>query len=360
VTTNRRNLRNLRIKKSWPNSDQNRGPEVPLLAEILAEIRTSGPLTLARYMELCLYHPEFGYYRSGRAKLGPSGDFYTSAHVHPAFARLLVKRWSEMWEEQGGGPFTLVEGGAGGGELARAAEDWAARAYPEFARFFRYVPVEFGQPFPERVRGCIFSNEFFDAQPVHVLRCHRGELDELHVGERDGRLCWVPAPLSSPEPAAWLSRLSVEPAEGQLLEVSPAAAGWMRRFADMLECGYVLAFDYGYRAREISAGRRFPQGSLMTYRGHTASDEIFRDPGDRDISAHVNFDLLRAAGAEAGLKETAFCTQGAYLVRLGEATQFTEAFADCSSQADRIRASLLLKNLIFGIGETVQVLEMRH
>jgi len=358
----------------------------PLLSAITAEIRASGPLTFARYMELCLYHPEFGYYRSGRGKLGPAGDFYTSAHVHAAFARLLVARWVQMWEELGRGDFLLLEPGAGGGEIGREAVSWAARAHPEFARSLDYVPLEYGHSLPERVAGCIFSNEFFDAQPVHVVRYRNGALEELYVGERDGGgsqavtppapppirapaggpttgplpvLGWTPGPLSSPELASWLSRLRIEPEEGQWLEVSLAAARWMRRFARVLERGYVLSVDYGYRAREVNAGGRFPGGSLMTYRRHTASAEVFREPGDRDITAHVNFDLLRAAGEEEGLAETFFSSQGAYLARLGEPSQFAEVFAHCAGEADRLRASLLLKNLLFGIGETMQVQEMK-
>ncbi len=337
----------------------------PLLSEILAEIQASGPLTFARYMELCLYHPELGYYRSGRRKLGPAGDFYTSVHVHAAFARLLMVRWVRMWEELGRGDFVLLEPGPGGGELGREALSWAARAHPEFTRALHYLPLEFGQPLPERLAGCIFSNEFFDAQPVHVIRFRNGGLEELYVGAQEAGvsggplLGWTPGPLSSPELAAWLNRLGIEPEDGQVLEVSPAAAGWMRRFAQILERGYVLSVDYGYRAREISGGRRFFDGSLMTYRRHTASAEVFQQPGDRDLTAHVNFDLLRAAGEDAGLVETAFSSQGAYLAGLGEASQFAEVFADCAGETERLRASLLLKNLLFGIGETMQVQELR-
>lgn len=297
---------------------------------------------------------------SGRVKLGPEGDFYTSAHVHAAFARLLLVRWKQMWEELGGGAFAVLEPGAGGGEIAREAVSWAGRAHPDFARALRYIPVEYGQPLPDRVTGCVFSNEFFDAQPVHVVRARGSELEELYVVERDGQLAWAPGPPSSPELAVWLARLSIEPEDGQLLEISLDAAGWMRRFARLLERGYVVTVDYGYRAREISHGRRFSEGSLMTYRKHTATSGLFAEPGDRDITAHVNFDLLRLAGEEQGLAETTFSTQGAYLARLGEASQFAEVFADCSTESDRLRTSLLLKNLLFGIGETMQVQELKR
>ena len=332
-----------------------------LQAEVVAEVRAGGPITFARYMELCLYHPRYGYYRgsdnSGHEKFGAAGDFYTSAQVHPCFARLLVRRWVAMWESLGRGEFTLLEPGAGRGEIAREAQAWAARASPEFSRALRYLPLEYGDPLPPPFSGCIFSNEFFDSQPTHALRFCAGRLRELYVAERDGCLCWQEGEPSSPEFESWLTRLEIEPAEGQVLELSLAAADWMQRFSTLLERGYVLSFDYGYRAREISRGMRFPNGSLMTYRKHIATEEVFRQPGERDITAHVNFDLLRAAGHDAGLHETRFCTQGSYLMGLGEAGQFAEVFADCATDADRLKATLLLKNLLFGLGETIQVLE---
>lgn len=314
-------------------------------------------MPFARYMQLCLYHPQHGYYRTARKKFGAAGDFYTSAQVHPAFARLLVRRWVAMWESLGGGEFTLLEAGAGGGEVAREAQAWAARAYPQFHRALRYVALEYGDALPSPFVGCIFSNEFFDVQPTHVLRFTGGRLRELYVGERAGQLCWQEGELSSPELEKWLTRLGIEPAEGQKLELSLAAADWMRRFAEVLKRGYVLSFDYGYRAREISGGLRFPSGTLMTYRKHIAHEDVFRKPGERDITAHVNFDLLREAGCDAGLREVRFCTQGQYLMELGEVGQFSEVFADCATEADRLKPTLLLKNLLFGLGETIQVLE---
>lgn len=337
---------------------------MPLLDEILTEIRTSGPLTFARYMELCLYHPGFGYYRSGRTKLGPEGDFYTNAHVHRGYARLLVRRWNEMWETLGGGEFTVLEPGAGGGEIAREAQSWAAREFPEFSRFLRYVTLEYGAALPEPFTGCIFSNEFFDAQPAHVIRLIHGETRELYVTERGGALAWLAGELSTAELALWLSRLAIELAEGQTIEISLQAAEWMLRFASVLRDGYITSVDYGYRAREVSGGRRFLDGSLMSYRRHTASDEVLRDPGDRDLTVHVNWDLLIAAGQQAGLAESALMPQSAYLMRLGQASQFSEFYADVGAggagAVDRVKATLLLNNLLLGIGETMQVLEQHR
>lgn len=294
---------------------------------IVAEIRAQGPISFERYMELCLYHPEWGYYTGrGRERFGRDGDYYTSAQLGTLFARLMARRFEAMREELGGGDFTVIEVGPGRG-------DFGAELV-KVAPWLHYVPIEYGDPWPAQpVRGCIFSNEFFDALPV---RTFRGDTEVL-VTERDGVLGWLGEPPTR--------------------EVSPRAATWMRRFAATLEAGYVVAVDYGYRGR----GRdRFAAGSLMTYQRHRASEDVFSDPGDRDITAHVDFDQLVEAGSSAGLRETSYDPQSRYLMRIGEQDQFACMFDACKTETERVQATLLLKNLLFGIGEAMQVLEMLH
>ncbi len=287
-----------------------------LLDEILGEIRARGPMPFRRYMELCLYHPQWGYYTSGKNRFGREGDYYTSSQLGSLLARLLARRFDEMRRELGVEDFTVLEMGPGRGDFGRALQAAAPR--------LRYVAVEYGDPFPiAKFTGCIFSNEFFDALPVSVF----GKDGEIFVGEKSGELGW-----SGGAPVK---------------EHCPDAAQWMRRFGDALDRGYVVTVDYGYRGREIE---RFPSGTLMTYRRHTASADVFAEPGERDITAHVDFDLLAAAGREAGLVETRFETQGRYLMRLGEQDHFAPFQSDAP----------LLKDLLFGIGETMRVLEMRR
>ncbi len=304
-----------------------------LKAEILAEIRARGPIPFRRYMELCLYHPQLGYYTSAKRgeRFGKAGDYYTSAQVGPMFARLLARRFEQMRQELGGAEFTVIEVGPGRGDFG--AELKAS------APHLRYVPVEYGEPFPAGpITGCVFSNEFFDALPVHIYRGGR----EMFVAEKEGEFTWL------------VEEARAATSTGP--DYCPDAEVWMRRFAAVLSRGYVLIADYGYRGREVE---RYPEGTLMSYRRHVASGDFFDHPGERDITAHVNFDLLVKAGTEAGLREVLFEPQSRYLMRLGEPDQFASALAGCRTERERIEATLLLKNLLFGIGETMRVLEMR-
>jgi SAM-dependent MidA family methyltransferase len=288
-------------------------------SEILREIRARGPMSFRRYMELCLYHPQWGYYTSGRNRFGREGDYFTSAQLGTIFAKVLARRFEQMRLELGTADFTVLEMGPGRGDFGRALQAAAPH--------LKYRGIEYGEAFPEKpFIGCIFCNEFFDALPVQVV----SQGQEVFVIEKAGELAWSAGPPDR--------------------ELCPDAALWMRRFAAALERGYVLTVDYGYRGREVE---RFTTGTLMTYRRHCAGEHVFADPGCRDITAHVDFDLLVSAGTEAGLVETAFESQSRYLMRLGEADQFAAVLSEPG-------AAGLLKNLLFGIGETMRVLEMRR
>jgi len=293
----------------------------PLETEIVALIRREGPISFERYMELCLYHPELGYYTSKtKERFGRGGDFYTSAQLGTVFARIMTQRFKAMRQEIGE-DFTVLEIGPGRGDFGR-----------EIAKEFRYIGVDYGDPWPDRVRGVVFANEFFDALPV---RAFRGEKECL-VTERNGTLSW----------------LDGEPDR----EFSPRAAGYMERITRTLERGSVILVDYGYRGRERE---RFERGSLMTYKNHQASEDVFADPGERDITAHVDFDLLADAGRAAGLEEVSYDPQSRYLMRIGEQDEFACIYEGCATDTDRVKTTLMLKNLLFGIGETMRVLEMR-
>ena len=73
----------------------------PLKKLLLDTLRRTGPMTFERYMALCLYHPEFGYYTQGRERTGVAGDYFTSSDLHPVFARLVARQAAEMWNAMG-------------------------------------------------------------------------------------------------------------------------------------------------------------------------------------------------------------------------------------------------------------------
>src|SRR5262245_49156362 len=131
-----------------------------LIAIIAEEIRRNAPITFARFMELALYHSQHGYYTSDKTRIGKSGDYFTSVSVSALFGKLIAKQFQQFREALGNPPeFEIIEFGGHRGQLR---QDVLAAA-PNL----RYRIGEIGDPLPESIIGCVFSNEFLDALPVH-------------------------------------------------------------------------------------------------------------------------------------------------------------------------------------------------
>ena len=106
---------------------------------IVDEIRRDGPMRFSRYMELCLYHPELGYYSRATEQFGKAGDFYTSSDVHAVFGRLLARQFEEMWRALDSPErIDVIELGPGRGLFAADVLDWSAKQFPDFARAVCY------------------------------------------------------------------------------------------------------------------------------------------------------------------------------------------------------------------------------
>ena len=304
-------------------------------AELLAgEIRRNGPIPFRRFMEVALYHPEHGYYRRPRDPFGKHGDFFTAEQLQPVFGILIAARIRQLFQQMGEpAGFTVVELGAGRGEMRAALSEWP------------YVPIDLDSgALPANFSGIVFSNEFFDALPVEVAVYDGGGYREQLVDFRDDAFAWSPGDPVRPDVEDYFRRYFPPPETGRWYEANLGALSWMERIARSLVNGYVFTIDYGYtRAESI----RFPAGTLMGYGRHTARENVLEDPGARDITAHVNFTALEEYGAAHNLRRERFETLAQTILAAGEADQFAAAMA-----ADRMQ----LKTLLFGMGETFRVL----
>jgi SAM-dependent MidA family methyltransferase len=213
---------------------------------------------------------------------------------------------------------------------------------------WHYVPIDVdGGEMPDTFTGVVFSNEFFDALPVEVAVYDGARFREQLVGFCDGRFVWTGGDVAREEVEEYLRRYFPPPEAGNWYEANLEALAWLERIASRLAHGSVLSIDYGYTRRESI---RFPQGTLMGYRRHTAREDVLTEPGERDITAHVNFSALEERGTELGLARSRFDTLAQTLLAAGEADQFAAAMAASPSQ---------LKTLLFGMGETFRVLVQR-
>lgn len=310
-------------------------------AEIRNRIGKRGAITFAEFMELALYWPDGGYYLA-QEPIGSGGDYYTSPHVHPAFAASLAVQLFQMWQVMGRpDPFTVVEMGAGNGILCRDLVAYSHNLPPGFVESLRYVCLDrrtapgletyplggsqvaagsrvaaAGLPF-RRVRGCLLSNEYVDSFPVHQVTVREGKLREVFVTTEGDELSPCLGEPSNSALAGRFAALGVELAEGQTAELSLGLDSWSQDAADCLEAGFILTVDYGHEAAELYSPERRHRGTLTTYYRHTQTDAPFQQIGRQDITAQVDFSTLADSGRRAGMGPLGLVTQGQFLYNLG-------------------------------------------
>ena len=310
---------------------------------IRAEIRISGPMRFDRFMDLALYHSDFGYYAQigKRSQTGRGGDFFTSVSVGPLFGRLLARQFFQMWRALGSpSSFGIVEQGAHDGRLACDILEWCRAETAEFFSAIRYGIVE-SSPAARRIQkelaektdvagsvvwldrlasmdgwpvGIFFSNELVDAFPVRVITYLSGQWREKRVGVDEGNtLLWVTREIEDRELVQAIGTLSLPLVEGYTTEINLSARRWMKEIASVVKQGYVVTIDYGFPASVYYAPLR-TGGTLTAYLNHRRTEEVLIEPSRRDITAHVDFTTLARTGEEAGLTTLGFVDQQRFLM----------------------------------------------
>lgn len=339
------------------------------------EIREHGPIPFSRYMELCLYHADLGYYSRDAAQFGKAGDFFTSSDVHAVFGRLLARQFDEMWRLMGSPERIVVkELGPGRGLFAQDVLDWSEKKFPEFFRAVRYLLVEQSPALRNKISRTldrhftsgraafanleehqpvpviVFANEFFDALPVEIV----GSQGSLRITVQNGRFAeaWERA---SADELEFLDRHSVHAEAGERIEV-PLQSQAAMQTAATIDRGFVIIVDYGYTREEQLAGRH--RGTLKAIRQHSVSGNPYEAPGEQDITADVNFTALAQVAEKCGMRAQKLITQSQFLMGIGEANQFADAFEDARLPQERAKVALQLKHLVTpaGMGESFHAL----
>lgn len=301
----------------------------PALPAALRNLLAYGDLSFRDFVELALYHPDFGYYARGENRVGKGGDYVTAPSLSPAFSFAIAGLFREFVRRAEGAVCSFVDIGCGDGGLVRSV---AAHIEEKTARFFgvdrSLARVESGGPngdvafvttldqVPGDGMHLIFSNELYDALPFARL-VRRGEhLHELWVTEREGGLDWSEheaAPLYDD----YFAANAVELAEGQFADVSLEWEAFHDDVLRFLGAGLVVTIDYGYRAAKLfhSRARRF--GTAAAYAGQRVHRDLLASPGEQDLTAHINFSDLERAGERHGAPALFFDSLAKFLLAIG-------------------------------------------
>ena len=353
---------------------------------VVAAVAQRGRVSFAEFMSLALYHPEAGYYTRQRLEAGPAGpggDFLTAPTTSPVFARTLAHLLQALATEIGS-QLTFVELGAGEGTLMQRLQATLRDDPAEAVR--RFVAVETSAWARERLAiRCprvetaarlsdlarphgpvvLFASELYDAFPVHrvTMRRHAGALAlaEFYVEcDADGRLQWTLGEPSTPEVERYLAEHGVMLEEGQVAELRPQVRAVHCQV--LTWCGHdgvSLVLDYGYPARQLYNPRGRRAGSLVGYRAHALVSDVLSDPGEVDLTAHVNFDDLENAGADAGWERGQLRPLGVFMTIHGAVGLLPAAASRGEPLSAEIWAELAAAKRLFsptGMGSDLKVL----
>jgi NADH dehydrogenase [ubiquinone] 1 alpha subcomplex assembly factor 7 len=333
----------------------------PLQSEIKRLIKRSGPMPVWRYMELCLTHPEFGYYVS-RDPLGREGDFTTAPEVSQMFGELLGLWAASVWRAIGSPPLLrLIELGPGRGTMMADALR-ALRVLPPLYQALSIHLVEINPVLREKQKSMlsgareiawhdsiddipdgpavIFANEYFDVLPIHQVVSRQTGWHERTVEiDAGGKLVFGAADEPIPRFEVLLPPLVRAAPMGAVFEWRPDTE--MMKIASRVrdQDGAALIIDYGHVRSD--AGDTF-----QAIARHSFTDPL-KDPGQADVTAHVDFEALARAAEDLGARVHGPVTQGEFLSRLGIETRAETLMAKADQEiAEDIAAAM--KRLVGG------------
>jgi len=305
----------------------------PLKAKIIERLRRSGPIGVGQYMHIALTDEDHGYYMR-RDPFGVAGDFITAPEVSQMFGELIGLFFVQAWEDRGAPKKVhLVEMGPGRGtlmaDILRAAKvrpaflDAVEITLIEASPFLRGVqketlagaPVRWAEGLNELDNAPLFvlANEFFDALPVHqFVKSELGWHGRM-VAAKGGELVF--ALTETLEPPDFASRRFRNAPRGSILEVGTEALIAVRAIADHIVKmgGAALILDYGHG--ESGLGDTF-----QAVKAHRYADPL-AEPGEADLTFHVDFEALASAARERGAHVSGPITQADFLNALGIRTR---------------------------------------
>lgn len=324
-------------------------------------------ITYAEYIETALYHPTFGYYIKPKEKIGKKGDFLTTSSYSDIYGQMVAKWFIKMIEKYSLPPI-FCEIGGGTGKFAKSfIEEWQRQredklqymivdSSPYHQQLQKEALSFYGKVkfFPsidevETFSGVIFSNELFDALPVHVVEKKNGQVMEVMITIKNNELTELFVPLKNREIHNFLKQSDISLKEGQRIEIPLAMEKVLQQMSQVLHEGFALTVDYGYDDEEWMEDIH-RKGSLRGYYQHQMIENVLLYPGEMDITTHIHFDSLIRIGKRYDLHFIEKMRQDEFLIANGildelQAHYDPNPFSEVSKRNRQIR-NLILPNSI--------------
>ena len=293
------------------NQSKEPAPTRGILDKLRAAGGPSAILNYKDFIDICLYDPEFGYYRREATRVGRNrdADFYTAQSMGPVFGELIVGAVGQILEKKLGGSVDLKEWTFVNVGYENDPGWWDNQGGP-FADTVQIGPdsdLNYGG-------NCIlFSNELFDAQPFHRIAYLNGQWTELGVDVSTSELRETLLPDLSEEMQAFQYKLPMDCSEGYILDLPLETNPLLGRLTNLKWNGLFLALDYG--KPWIQLVNDYPQGTARGYYKHTQVADLLNQPGKQDITCHICWDWMKQGLREAGFTEITLESQEAFFVK---------------------------------------------
>lgn len=293
-----------------------------------------GPIGFDEFMSTCLYHPKFGYY-SQKPAFGAEGDFVTAPTLGNVFAECLAHQVSEIFQSLE--KPSLLELGAGNGRLAahlllaleknnqlpqqylvseisqkqiEAQKQNFTELCPHLSDRINWVDINTMDGFS----GVILANELLDAMPVQKFQITEGKPEWLCVAYPE-HFEWTEQPITNDAAIQHLTKLAdtYNWPDGYSNEINTALPEYLKTLTDKLTQGVMLFIDYGYPEHEYYSAAR-TTGNLKCYHQHNSHNDVFANPGEQDLTCHVDFTQVASIAANQGLDILGYTNQASFLI----------------------------------------------
>lgn len=344
------------------------------MSEFIKQLIKQSPqkgIPYSEFMNQALYHPIYGYYMKGREKVGKEGDFLTTPHMFPVFAKMLARFFSKAVAE-GSVPPAICEIGGGDGRFAHhVLQEWEALSPATFSKLNYYIVEK--SAYHQRIQkeeltmypqldyfhslaelkasigvfhGIVFSNEWFDALPVEVIEQAEGELYEVWVSvDEFDELTEMLVPVKNERIKRYVAHYDLQLQDGQRMEVPLVMVEKLEELHELFQQGMMITIDYGYTFEEL----RHPlhhRGSLRGYFRHQLISNPLLHAGEMDLTAHIHLDSFIDKGKRLGAEVVSIQKQHEFLLSIGILDLLQEhaganPFSDVSKQNRAIRSLVM-------------------
>lgn len=340
--------------------------------------RHAGKLPFADFMEIVLYHPEWGYYNSKDMDIGKQGDFTTAPEISPLFAQCFAKQCVQIFLHLS--QRTILELGAGTGRFAAdLIEALKQLGYPPFHYYIYeispslrqkqqtylkerhpdfYQHIKWLDQLPKQMEGVVIANEVLDALPVHRFRIEDDMITEACVAWNNG-FVWEyrePSPLLSEKAQQIHAMYALE--NHYESEINLNMVPFLQSLFKAMQRGVILLVDYGYGREEYYHPQR-NHGTLTCFHAHQSHDNPLIYPGLQDITAHVDFTRVAECAVDNDYSVTGYTTQAAFLLACGLLDLAAEAEKGLSPTEEfKLHHAIKTLTMPMEMGERVKVMAL--